>query len=378
MHRLGRARLHAGEIEAFQHGEDLQGGDAARGRRRHGADAPRPIGAAQDIAFFGAVGGEVGFGHGDRAVRRIGDRGGDVGCDGAAMERIGAAACDTAERRRQLPVDQLRGERLRGAVGRQEIGPRGLEAGQPLAVAPHQAVQAGGDFEARFGEADGGAEQCRPGQPAVSAVDHLQHAQHARHPGRGAADQPVAETQRAGLGRDEHVGGCRHRRDLAPVIGSELRGPAGSGIARRVVQQERTAANARALRLDQGQHHLRRDDGVHRAAAVAQHFETGAGGVRIGGGDGVALGQGRFDPGAARRQCQRQGRGQSDAAMASGDIRENMSQASLQPRFRALSMPAKHPRSQGNPFATGKIRVKSSAFRGNRAGPPACGGRRSN
>jgi hypothetical protein len=54
------------------------------------------------------------------------------------------------------------------------------------------------------------------------------------------------------------------------------------------VQQERTTADPRRLRLDQAEHHLHRDRGIDRAAAGAQDFQAGVGSKRIRRDDHVA------------------------------------------------------------------------------------------
>ena len=53
------------------------------------------------------------------------------------------------------------------------------------------------------------------------------------------------------------------------------------------VEQQRAAADAGGLRLDQRQHGLRGDGGIDRAAAAAQHGEAGLGRQGVGGGDHV-------------------------------------------------------------------------------------------
>jgi hypothetical protein len=72
-----------------------------------------------------------------------------------------------------------------------------------------------------------------------------------------------------------HVG-CRARRGrLAPV---ERGDRAGLGV---VVEQERAATQAGALRLDQAQGGLHGDRGIGRTATGTQDLETGLDGDRI-------------------------------------------------------------------------------------------------
>jgi len=108
----------------------------------------------------------------------------------------------------------------------------------------------------------------------VLAVCGLQHAQHARCADRTAADHRLDEAHRAPLRRHEQLlvgaGRCR----LAPVEAAHA--PAVE------VQQEGAAADARALRLHQGQHHLHGDRGVDRRAAGGEDLAARLGGQRIG------------------------------------------------------------------------------------------------
>ena len=72
-------------------------------------------------------------------------------------------------------------------------------------------------------------------------------------------------------------------RGLAAVDACELLG------ARVPIENEAAAADARGLRLDQVEHHLRGDAGIDRAAAFAQDGEPGFRGERMGGDDHVPL-----------------------------------------------------------------------------------------
>jgi len=59
------------------------------------------------------------------------------------------------------------------------------------------------------------------------------------------------------------------------------------------MHEEGTAADARGLRLDQGQHHLGVDGRVDGGTPGSQHLAAGLGGQRVGGGDHVFGGDGR-------------------------------------------------------------------------------------
>jgi hypothetical protein len=74
--------------------------------------------------------------------------------------------------------------------------------------------------------------------------------------------------------RDSGVPSGRWNRCLAAVEGLHLLAV--------VVHQEGAAADARRLRLDQGQHQLGGDGGIDRAAALFQHRVAGLDGQRIG------------------------------------------------------------------------------------------------
>jgi hypothetical protein len=91
--------------------------------------------------------------------------------------------------------------------------------------------------------------------------------------------QRVAVRIEKELGR--HTGGC----GLAAVVARQR--------LRRLlpIEHEGAAADAGRLRLHERQHHLRRDAGVDRAAALAQHREAGFRGERMRGDNHVVLGR---------------------------------------------------------------------------------------
>ncbi len=82
-----------------------------------------------------------------------------------------------------------------------------------------------------------------------------------------------------------------------------------------VDQHEGAAADAGGFRLDQAQHHLGGDGGVHRAAAGAQHLQPRFRGMGIGGRDHVMLGDGFGHLGACRQRRQSGPRASSEAGI---------------------------------------------------------------
>ena len=62
-------------------------------------------------------------------------------------------------------------------------------------------------------------------------------------------------------------------------------------------QAEQIAADAGHVRVDDGQHGVRGDGGVHGRAAALEHGKAGLGGAVMGRGDGPAHGEDRLAPG---------------------------------------------------------------------------------
>ena len=126
-------------------------------------------------------------------------------------------------------------------------------------------VKARRQREARFRQPDRRLEQRGPGQSAPFAMRELQRPQHAGRADRAPADLRRLERQRLARGIEEQVRGRARRRGLAAVVRRD--------VARARVERddERPTPDARRLRLHEGQHHLRRNRGVDRAAALGEH-----------------------------------------------------------------------------------------------------------
>ena len=190
------------------------------------------------------------------------------------VQRGAAFGGDAVQHGCQRRVAQQRAHRVRAAVGTVEVG-AGLRVAAQRLLVGQLLVQPGADCEAALGQADGRLQQLCPGQAAMGAVRGLQQPHGAGHADRAAAHHRLLERHGLAVGTDEQalVGRCGRR--LAAIPG--LHAPAVP------VQQKGTTANAAALRLDQGQHHLHRHRRIHRAAAGPQHLQPGRGGQWVGG-----------------------------------------------------------------------------------------------
>jgi hypothetical protein len=228
---------------------------------------------------------------GDRAV---GEGGGALVRDGAQRRGEGGVAQDVAGRQRQAGFCE-------------EVGGGAGVAAEQEHVAGDVAGEALADREAFFREADRRGDQARPGQAAMGAVRGLQHGDGAGDADGAAARHGLQEGDGAAVAEEE-VGAGGGGGGLAPVPGGDA---PGAGVE---VQQQRAAADARGLRLDQREHHLNRDGGVEGGAAVAQHREAGLGGERMAGGDHVAA-RG-FDLRDARMQRQHEAQQQEQDGAA--------------------------------------------------------------
>ena len=98
----------------------------------------------------------------------------------------------------------------------------------------------------------------------------------ARHTDRAAADDTLHEGHRPTRLHEQIR--CRCRGRGLPAV-ERLNGPA------IVVHEKKAAADSRRLRLDQRQHHLYRDRGVHRGAAGPQDLIARVGGQWMRSGD---------------------------------------------------------------------------------------------
>ena len=265
----GRQRLHVARLE---HAEHLRHGDAARRRRRHAAHGVRAVVVADRLAQLGPVGRDVGRGEQARICRVAPDFRLDVARDAARVKDLGAAGGQFAQGARQFGVLQHVADGPRLAVRRIEVRARRRVVAE-IPVPGQQGVQARADGEALFRQADRGLEQRLPRQLAVLAVGQRQHAQHARRARRTAAHDAFGTRHRRAIRMLEQVLIGLRRCRLAAVERLHLLAV--------VIHQERAAADAGRLRLDEREDQLRRDGRVDRRAALLQHLVARLDGQRI-------------------------------------------------------------------------------------------------
>ncbi len=295
MDGLERVGLQRTQIESFEDRQRLQDRHAARGRRAHAANPVGAIGAAHRLPLDRLVVLQVLLAQRARfagLARRPDHRAADT----AVVEGLRAAIGDNAERFGQFGIGQPRARRFGIALGIEKIRPRRGEVLE-LGRIGDQPMQARGNLESVERQTHRGLEQARPGQAAVIVVREFEHAQHTRDADRVAAQRRLGESERLAFAVQEHVGLGAGRRGLAPVIGFDL---LGLGL---VVQQEPAAADTRALRLDQREHHLHGDRRVHGRTALAQYQPPDIRGDRIGRDDHLALGAGHGAGGGDRRRA---------------------------------------------------------------------------
>ena len=171
---------------------------------------------------------------------------------------------------------------------------RRLRLQRQRALDLQQSMQTRADREALLGQRDRRVEQARPGQPAMACVRHLEHAHGAGHADRAAADHRLLERHRLAVGLQEQPLVGQRRRGLAAVEGFDARAVP--------MQDERAAADAAGLRLDQREHHLHRHRRIDRRATGLEHLMAGLGGQRVGRGNGEAPGApAGLDAGAGSR-----------------------------------------------------------------------------
>ncbi len=265
----GRQRLHVARLE---HAEHLRHGDAARRRRRHAAHRVRAVVVADRLAQLGSIGRDVGRGEEARIRRVAFDFRLDVARDAARVKDLGAAGGQFAQGARQFGILQHVPDGPRLAVRRIEVRARRRVVAE-VPVPGQEAVQARADGEALFRQADRRLEQRLPRQLAVLAVRERQHAQHARRARRPAAHDALGTRHRRAVRMLEQMLVRLRRRRLAAVERLHLLAV--------VIHQERAAADARRLRLDEREHQLRRDGRVDRRAALLQHLVARLDGQRI-------------------------------------------------------------------------------------------------
>jgi hypothetical protein len=200
---------------------------------------------------------------------------------GALVEGLGAFPGDAPQHGGIGRVPEPRADRLRRAVGLEEIGP-GLRVAAQGGLAADQLVEPRADRKALLRQADGRLEQPRPRQLAVLAMRLGQHGEHAGRAGGQAAHDGLAHRQRLAVGLEEHLRRGGGGRRLAAVEGLHL--------VAVPMHQEGAARDAAGLRLDEAQHGLYRDGRIDGRAAGPQHLDAGIHGQRVGGRDGKAPG----------------------------------------------------------------------------------------
>jgi hypothetical protein len=111
---------------------------------------------------------------------------------------------------------------------------------------------------------------------------HFQHSHCSRRSDGPAAHDGVVKTHGFAVSTEEKTF-VRGRWSGFPTIKS-------LNICPIEVHQERTAANAAALWLNQGQYHLHRNGGIYGAATSPKHLVPRIGGQRVRRGDCKSLG----------------------------------------------------------------------------------------
>ncbi|EGF33287.1 hypothetical protein IMCC9480_799 [Oxalobacteraceae bacterium IMCC9480] len=317
---IERAGPVARHVEVLDDAEDLRDGDAARRRWRHAADFEVAIGRTDRRAFFGAVIGHVGqrrdTGRGGAVIRA-----GDFRDDGAGdrtvtVKRVGTFAGNAAEGRGQCRIPDEGVDLAGAAISIEEIRRHlgvALDVGDGAGAAD-RCGHTRRNREAIGGQFDGRVEQVFPGQSAMFVMGHFEYAQSAWRTDRTAAAD--CRGQGRGLvGRRlplQVIFIGRGRCHFASIVGDDLlRG----GV---VVQDEGTAANARRLRLDQVEHHLRRDCRIDRGAALLEHVTSGLGRGRVVGHGHVGVGLDGFFGYVAGGDFRCPGRARQDDGFAAG------------------------------------------------------------
>ena len=238
------------QLERLQHAQHLQDRDAARRWRRHAADLPHAIGAAERLALHRPVVGEVGQRQGARPDVRAHPRHDLLGYRpflegtrallGQELHRVG-------QRRIGHAVALLLGAAVLVVI---DLAQGGLVAQRLDEVEP--AFEARRDDEAVAREADGRSEQVVPGELAALLVRHLEHGDRARHADRNARRHGLAEIERLAVGIEEHRRRRPRRRRLAAVVDRD------GGIDRRAATTQHLHTGLDRLRMGRGDHRLRR------------------------------------------------------------------------------------------------------------------------
>ena len=273
-----------GVVQQFQ---DLADGNGPRAGRRHTADAVVPgrrfdgVVKTQRLAYQRLVASQVlgaqGAGVAGVALHLAGDGLGHLTLQQCRRPLVG----DALQHRSQLRVAQHMADGPGLASRVVKIG-GGHRVFLQVRLAGQQRGHARADGKTLCGQRDGRAKQLRPRQAPVLLVCQCQHGYCTRNAHRATADNRICKLEGLAAVVQKQPRCGAGRGGLAAVKG--LRGLAVK------VQQKGPTANAAALWLHQGQHHLYRDGCVHRAATGAQHLLPGVGGQRVGGGHSVTAG----------------------------------------------------------------------------------------
>jgi hypothetical protein len=238
--------------------------------------------------------------------------------DRAAVQRRRPARGDGAQRPGEGGIAQEVALRQRPAVRQQVQRARLGVGGEAPGLPGDRRGEAAGHREAALGQRDGGLHEARPGQAAMRAMRRLEHRHRPRHADRAAPHRRLVEAHRRAVRAQEQRRRGGGRRGLAPVPGVQ-----GARLAV-PEQQQRAAADAARLRLDEGEHHLHRDRRIHGVAALAQHGAPGLGGERMRGGDHVAPGEDRLRARDRREDEEERSEQDRHGATAHGVLRTDL------------------------------------------------------
>jgi hypothetical protein len=262
--RIGRAAL--GDIGLIEYAEHLEQRDAAGGRLRH-AHGVLPVGTADGLRPVGAIGRHVFQRHGARQrrlVRHLHDFFGNT----AFVERARTFVRDAPERfgvrgvLEEIPRVQRLAVRLRKQ--RADLG-RGRKW-RAFAEVRRQTLR---NLEALSGGTDGRLKQLLPGPHTQPRMRRGEHGDRSRHAGGASTANRFDERHRLPALVQEHLRCSAGRGGLATVDrGNDTR-------TRFVIHQERAAAHARALRLDEAEHRLYGHRGVDRLTALLENLQAG-------------------------------------------------------------------------------------------------------
>ena len=281
-------RGHRRDVEVGKDAHRRSNRDPARRRPGHRHDAVSVVLrrhrlATHRLVVLEVVGGEETRGH---AVRRRAGLGDDRVGDGSGVQGLRAVGCQGAQRLCVGGVGQLGAGGLGRSVGVEEVRAGVVVGLEVFGGFGDCGCEAWRDVEAVVGEADCRVEEILPSGTTMFVMDLFEHpycARDADGAARGAGARNGCSLV-GGADVAQVVLGGGGWRSLSAVVGVDLVG------LRVVVQRERSTADARRLRLDEAEDHLRGHECVGRRAAIAQRLAGGLGGERVGGRRGVGVG----------------------------------------------------------------------------------------